>query len=220
MQTVKNVVIAVAGMGTRLGMGKPKCLIEINGRTLLEYQLSLLKEIENVFLVVGFLEEDVMDFAQKIRRDIIFVRNPNFQHTKTLGSFYMAAKIIDGATIFMDGDMIIEPNSFAEFLDTSATSNFVIAVSKRISDDPVYCDVKQNGEVLTIHGFSYEKKSEYEWANIVSMPASKMENGNFHTFEHLQNFLPVSAKIIDRIEIDTPEDLREAEKFLKTNDWF
>lgn len=220
MQAVKNVVIAVAGMGTRLGMGKPKCLIEINGRTLLEYQLSLLKEIENVFLVVGFMEEEVMDFAQKIRRDIIFIRNANFQHTKTLGSFYMAAKIIDGSAIFMDGDMIIEPNSFAEFLNTAANEDFVIAVSKRISDDPVYCDIEKNEHGLTIHGFSYEKKSDYEWANVVSMPAFQMENGISHTFEHLQKFLPASAKIIDRIEIDTPEDLRDAENFLKASNWF
>ncbi len=45
-------------------------------------------------------------------------------------------------------------------------------------------------------------------------------NGTTHTFEHLRKFLPASAKIIDRLEIDTPEDLRDTEKFLKTVDWF
>ena len=220
MQTVKNVVIAVAGMGTRLGIGKPKCLIEINGKTLLEYQLSLLEKVENVFLVVGFMEDAVMDFASKVRRDIIFVRNANFQHTKTLGSFYLAAKIIDDSAIFMDGDMIIEPKLFEKFLDAAANDDFVIAVSKRISEDPVYCDVEETELGLKIKNFSYTKKSDYEWANVVSMPAGKMKDGKSHTFEHLQKFLPATAKIIDRLEIDTPEDLREAEKFLKTNNWF
>ena len=223
MQTVKNVVIAAAGMGTRLGIGKPKCLIEINNKAVLEYQLDLLKEVENVFIVVGFMEEDVMSFAHKIRRDIIFVRNANFRHTKTLGSFYLAAKIINGSAIFMDGDMIIEPNSFAEFLDAAANTadnNMLIAVSKRISDDPVYCDVAESDQTLTIRDFSYDKKSAYEWANVVYMPASRMEDGNLHTFEHLRKFLPASAKIIDRLEIDTPEDLRDLKTFLKANDWF
>ena len=223
MQTVKNVVIAAAGMGTRLGAGKPKCLIEVNGKTLLEYQLALLKDVENVFLVVGFMEEDIMNFAPKIRRDIIFVRNANFQHTKTLGSFHLAAKIIDGSAIFMDGDMIIEPHSFAEFLDAAAKidgDDMLIAVSKKISDDPVYCDVEEHQEALTIREFSYEKKTPYEWANVVFMPANRMKNGTTHTFEHLRKFLPASAKIIDRLEIDTPEDLRDTEKFLKTGDWF
>ena len=223
MQAVKNVVIAVASMGTRLGAGKPKCLIEVNGKTLLEYQLALLKGVENVFLVVGFMEENVMNFVPKIRRDIIFVRNANFQHTKTLGSFHLAARIIDGSAIFMDGDMIIEPHSFAEFLDAAAKidgDDMLIAVSKRISDDPVYCDVEEYQGALTIREFSYDKKTPYEWANVVFMSANRMENGTTHTFEHLRKFLPASAKIIDRLEIDTPEDLRDTEKFLKTGDWF
>ncbi|MBR0062341.1 MAG: NTP transferase domain-containing protein [Selenomonadaceae bacterium] len=221
MQAVKNVVIAAAGMGTRLGIGKPKCLVKINDKTLLEYQLDLLRNVENIFLVVGFMEEEVMNFAHKIRRDIIFVRNANFQHTKTLGSFYLAAKIIDDMAIFMDGDMIIEPRTFAEFLATATQSDkMLIAVSKRISDDPVYCDIAQDAQGLSIRGFSYDKKSEYEWANVVSMPASWMESGNSHTFEHLQKFLPASAKIIDRLEIDTPEDLRDVKNFLKTSNWF
>ena len=223
MQTVKNVVIALAGRGTRLGLGKPKCLVEVNKKSLLEYQLTLLKDVENIFCVVGFLEEDVMNFAHKIRRDIIFVRNPNFQHTKTLGSFHLAARIIDGSAIFMDGDMIIEPRSFAEFLAAAAKiddDELLIAVSKRISDDPVYCDVENLQDKLIIRGFSYEKKSPYEWANVVYMPAKLMANGLTHTFEHLQKFLPATANIIDRLEIDTPEDLRDAKNFLNVNDWF
>ena len=223
MQAVKNVVIAVASMGTRLGAGKPKCLIEVNGKTLLEYQLALLKGVENVFLVVGFMEENVMNFVPKIRRDIIFVRNANFQHTKTLGSFHLAARIIDGSAIFMDGDMIIEPQSFAEFMNATAKidgDDMLIAVSKRISDDPVYCDVDGRQAALTIREFSCEKKTPYEWANVVYMPASRMENGTSHTFEQLRKFLPASARVIDRLEIDTIEDLRGAEKFLKTSDWF
>lgn len=219
MQTVRNVVIAAAGMSTRLGAGKPKCLISLNGKTLLEYQLDLLRDVENVFLIVGFMEEDVMNFARNLRRDIIFVRNANFQHTKTLGSFYLAARIIDGSAIFMDGDMIIEPRSFAEFLRVP-NDEITIAVSQRISDDPVYCDVRQIDGALKIHGFSFEQKSAYEWANVVYMPANLMANGNTHTFEHLKNFLPAAAKIIDRLEIDTAEDLRDAEKFLRTSDWF
>ena len=221
MQTVKNVVIAAAGMGTRLGMGKPKCLVKINNKTLLEYQLDLLEDVENIFIIVGFMEEDVMNFAHQIRRDIIFVRNANFQHTKTLGSFYLAAKIINDSAIFMDGDMIIEPKSFAEFLMTAAqTDDMLVAVSKRISVDPVYCDIIQDEQGLMIHGFSYDKKSDYEWANIVSMPANLIESTSSHTFEHLQKFLPLSAKIIDRLEIDTPEDLRDVKNFIKVSNWF
>lgn len=56
MSSVENVVIAAAGMSTRLGVGRPKCLVEVCGRKIIEYQLALLKEIPHVYMVVGFCE--------------------------------------------------------------------------------------------------------------------------------------------------------------------
>ena len=225
MSIVKNAVIAVAGMGKRLGLGKPKCLIKVCDKTILEYQLDLLKDIENVFLVVGFCENDIIDFVSKIRKDVIFVRNANFQHTKTLESFYLAAKVINDNAIFMDGDMIIEPQSFKEFINISETqrevNDLVVAVSKRISNDPVYANVhSQENNMLKIYGFSYDKRSNYEWANIVCMPSNLVVSGMSHTFEHIQKFLPASAAVIDRLEIDTPADLQIAEQCLQQNYWF
>ena len=224
MSSIKNAVIAVAGMGKRLGFGKPKCLIKVCDKTILEYQLELLRQIENVFLVVGFRESEVIEFARKIRKDIIFVRNADFQHTKTLESFHLAAKIINDNAIFMDGDMIIEPKSFANFLKTAESSkgqnNITVAVSERISDDPVYSDVLLDDKgILKIFGFSYDKKTNYEWANIVCMPSYLMVSGKSHTFEHLQNLLPAIAAVIDRFEIDTLADLKIAEDYMRNNNW-
>lgn len=226
MSAVKNAVIAVAGMGKRLGMGHPKCLVKVNNKTLLEYQLSLLERIENVFLVVGFGEQDIIEFAPKVRKDLIFVRNVNFRNTKTLGSFYCAAKIIKGNAIFMDGDMIIEPKSFEQFLETAESNgdDLTIAVSKRISDDPVYTEVVEGADGrLTVIDFSYEKKTKYEWANVVCLSTSLMADGNTHTFEYLKKISPPArmwASVIDRLEIDTLTDLRNAEDFIDHNNWF
>lgn len=215
MSIVENVVIAAAGMGTRLGAGKPKCLIDICGKKLVEYQLDLLKDVQNVYMVVGFCELDVIDFVSSLRKDIIFVRNPDFQHTKTLESYHLAAKVIDGSAIFMDGDMIISPSDFSQFMSETFDREFLIGVSERISDDPVYANVVQSGNSLTIYGFSYTQKSKYEWANIVYMPATLMRGGNENAFEYLQTLLPQSASVLDRLEIDTRKDLEYAERELK-----
>lgn len=40
MSAVKNVVIAAAGAGTRLGLECPKCPVRVNCKTILEYQLT------------------------------------------------------------------------------------------------------------------------------------------------------------------------------------
>lgn len=233
MSAVKNAVIAAAGMGKRLGAGQPKCLVKVAGKTILEYQLDLLRDFENIFIVTGFCEEAVIEFAGKIRRDIIFVRNADFQHTKTLDSFYLAARVVDGFSLFLDGDMIIEPRSFRSFLEVAEVqmqkNSMTVAVSERISDDPVYAEVQADGTgEPKIYNFSYENKSAYEWANIVCMSAERVvtpfSNGgglkNSHTFEFLKQFLPSNIGVIDRLEIDTPSDLNFAENFLRKTNWF
>ena len=100
-------------------------------------------------------------------------------------------------------------------------AGLTVAVSERISDDPVYAEIIADGDGSNkIQGFSYEKKSAYEWANVVYMPAKLMASGSSHMFEHIQKFLPANVGVIDRLEIDTLEDLRVAEKFLKSSNWF
>ncbi|UNM06417.1 MAG: NTP transferase domain-containing protein [Holosporaceae bacterium] len=76
MQPIKHAVILAAGLGSRLGLDLPKCLVEVHGKKLIEYQLNLLSEIPNVYIVVGFKEKKSWRWQKKVRPDVIFVRNP------------------------------------------------------------------------------------------------------------------------------------------------
>lgn len=64
-KTIKQAVIMCAGKGTRLAPLTdeiPKVLIEINGKTLLEYKLEILNNlVEEVILVVGYKKEKVIE---------------------------------------------------------------------------------------------------------------------------------------------------------------
>lgn len=219
MPSIENAVIAVAGKGTRLGARKPKCLVEVCGKTIAEYQLELLENVKNIYMVVGFCENEVIDHVSAIRKDVIFVRNPGFQHNKTLASYHLAANVIDGSAVFMDGDMIISPADFSRFLNQAAKHEILVGVSERITDDPVYADITRTGDELTINGFSYEKRSSYEWANVVYMPANLMKDGTCNAFEYIQTLLPAPAATLDRLEIDTKADLEYAKKELAELDW-
>ena len=50
-----HAVILAAGQGTRLNKNLPKCLIEINGVTLVERQVAIFKSvgIKNITVVIG-----------------------------------------------------------------------------------------------------------------------------------------------------------------------
>ncbi len=215
MCSVENAVIAAAGMGTRLGAGLPKCLVRVADRPIIDYQLALLREVPHVFMVVGFREMDVIEYVRKLRSDVIFVRNADFQHTKTLESFHLAARGITGRAVFMDGDMILEQESFHNFMEKAAcSSDSLVAVTRRLSDEPVYAEMKGEPENLQVEGFSYDKPSAYEWANVACLPAASVHGGTTHVFEFLSEMLPLSAAILDRLEVDTHEDLRIAEELV------
>lgn len=221
MSSVKNVVIAAAGMGGRLGAGIPKCLVDVAGKRIIEYQLDLLKEIENIYIIVGFCENEVMHVVKELRPDVIFVRNSNFQHTTTLESFSLATKIIDGNCLLMDGDMIIDKQSFGEFVrQCESSDSLLIGVSKRITDDPVYAHVKEGtGQKKQLEYFSLDDKSNYEWSNLAYLPANQIICQHTHLYQFLQSFLPAHCVIVDRFEIDTNEDLKNAVNNLHLLGW-
>ncbi|MCU8014165.1 NTP transferase domain-containing protein [Shewanella sp. SM74] len=55
MQLIENVVIAAAGMGARIGLGIPKCMIDIEGTNLLSRLINLLDGYcKNIVVVVGY----------------------------------------------------------------------------------------------------------------------------------------------------------------------
>lgn len=213
MQAVENVVIAAAGMGKRLGKGIPKTLVPVNNKMICEYQLELLKNVKNVFMVVGFCEDEVMEAVRKIRKDVIFVRNPDYRHTKTLESYYLASKLIKGSALYMDGDMIISATDFDRFMASCEQNQLCVGISKRISDDPVYAFVNDNKQVIK---FSYDGKSDYEWSNLLYIDSEKLDSGKENVFEYISKFLPIKYEVVDRLEIDTPEDLKLAESLIKT----
>lgn len=110
--------------------------------------------------------------------------------------------------------IVISPADFSRFLNQATKHEILVGVSARITDDPVYADITRTGDELTINGFSYEKKSSYEWANVVYMPANLMKDGTCNAFEYIQTLLPAPAATLDRLEIDTKADLEYAKKEL------
>lgn len=214
MCSVEYAVIAVAGLGSRLGLGKPKCLVEIEGHPIIHYQLELLKDVPNIRLVVGFEEHEVFQVVKKIRPDVVFVRNPSFRSTTTLDSYSIGANYVDKQCLFMDGDIIFEPNSFQKFLDDCATENMLVGITKAKTDDAVYALLdNENGK---INRFSRTEKSDYEWANIVWVPPNYFISKNSAVYEFLQDDLPLPACVVNSYEVDTVTDFERAKAYVNS----
>jgi GTP:adenosylcobinamide-phosphate guanylyltransferase len=215
MQTVTHAVIAVAGLGSRLGHGKPKCLVEVAGRRLLEWQLELLHDVPDVRLVVGYLEHEVIDAALKLRRDLTIVRNPSYRTTTTQQSYWLGAQHLTAPCLYLDGDIIFEPASFQAFLASASGQVPLIGVTAAKTEQAVFAAAEPAAAgFLRVTGFSRTESSLWEWANVACLPPGMLEENGRDVFSRLALHLPLRAQAVACYEVDTEGDLAQAEKFV------
>ena len=71
----KIVVIAAAGVGSRLGFGMPKCLVEVKGHRIFEYQLEALDWADEIRMVVGYHADEVVKQVSAYNPNVKFEQN-------------------------------------------------------------------------------------------------------------------------------------------------
>ena len=109
-------MILAAGMGTRLGSltaENTKCMVQVNGVTLIERLLRQLEQfgLSRIVVVTGFKGEKLRDFIGTlgIRTEIVFVDNPIYDRTNNIYSLYLVRDyLLREDTMLFESDMIFE----------------------------------------------------------------------------------------------------------------
>ena len=127
-------VILAAGKGERLHPltdCKPKAMLPICNKPLIEYQIEFLKKhgVEEIAVVVGYLDEEI-DL-----KGVKFYKDEKIKGTAT--ALYAAKEFIDEDFILIYGDLFFDSSNFSEIIK----SETAIAVAK-------VRDVSRYGEVL------------------------------------------------------------------------
>jgi choline kinase len=208
MSTIKSVVISCAGIGSRLGLGQTKALIKINNRSIISWQLELLKEVEDLRIVIGYQANDVINEVLKHRKDVIFVYNHDYFNTKTAISFYLGAKDANEHVIEWDGDLLVHPEDVKTILKHEGE---FVAYSDISSDEAVFVKTDKAGDVI---GFS-RKEGDYEWTGPACISKSKVDLIQGNVFEQIEPHLPIKGLKIRAYDIDTYEDYKRVENFVK-----
>ena len=216
MSPIRHVVISAAGIGSRLGLNKPKCLVEVAGRSLLDWHLQRLQWAESVWLVVGFREEDVIEHAVALRPDIIIVRNPDYARTNTLQSIYRVSRHLNERMLILDADTILEDRSLQNFLAAGEQHEQLVGVSPYLTSDGVRVLLDAAGEQVI--GFTREPISELEWTGIAIIRPELVVDKPIYVYEAIEAHTPVPAFTIKAFDIDTTADLDMARNVL-ANQW-
>lgn len=90
---------------------RPKCLVDVGGRTILESCLDNLEfgGIDEVVLVTGYRSELVERLAlDRCRTRVTFVRNEDYARTNTAVSLNRALKRMDSDFVLVNGDVLFD----------------------------------------------------------------------------------------------------------------
>src|SRR5690554_6730355 len=201
---IKNVVICAAGLGSRLGLDTPKCLVKLGKHRLIYYLLQILKDVENIRIVIGFKEEEVIEYVKGIREDVVFVRNPDYSTTSNSYSLYLGSHDLNEPFVTIDGDMIIDQENFQKFVDAIDINEDLIAVTEAKTEDAVFAKVDENNYITE---FSRKPISKYEWSGVAYFANFKVSKDGQYIYQEIEPNLPIKSVQMECWEIDTPGDL-------------
>ena len=129
-------IILAAGMGSRLKeltSSIPKCMIEINGESLIKRLLKILikYKVNDIVLVVGYKQEVLMDYISKLKLDIkvTYIYNKDYNITNNIYSLFLAKpEILKEDILLLESDLIFD-EQVIEKLISSPEKNLAVVSS-------------------------------------------------------------------------------------------
>jgi choline kinase len=212
-------IILAAGSGLRLGESTqdiPKTLVDVNGKSILERQISLLKEygINEIFVVTGYKRE------KHVLKNIEYIFNPRYSETEQLTSMMVARRKIFGDVLVIFGDIIFDSQTLQQIL----ASNDDIAIAIDLDWEKSYNERTDNpksladkvlisqGKILQVSAketlLDIENQAIGEFLGIIKLSANgskiiikkyeeleKSHVGQFHDADSLEK-----AKLVDILQ--------------------
>ena len=151
-------IILSAGQGSRLGHltdDRPKCLIEFDGKSLLDWQLDTLAAngVDEVVVVTGFRDDQIE--ACLARRSggprVRTAFNPFFKVADNLGSLYMVRGELTGDCLVWNGDTLVSKTLMAQVVGNE-TPGICVTIDRKgaYDDDDMKVIVDPDGRLRAI----------------------------------------------------------------------
>ncbi len=170
-------IILAAGMGRRLGdltAGNTKCMVEVNGETLIDRMLRQLQRValSRVVIVIGYEGEKLRGYIgdRYPGLDIEYVVNDVYDRTNNIYSLWLARDIMeDDDTLLLESDIIFDDGVidriyYSEYPDVALVARYEPWM------DGTMVRIDENGDILSFipkKAFSYKDiDSYYKTVNI------------------------------------------------------
>ena len=160
-------IMLAAGKGQRLGKytkNNTKCMLEINGCSLLERAINSLLEanINHLILVVGYEMDNLKKYVKEKKLDqkikITYVDNYDYDTTNNIYSLYMAKDYFcKDDTILLESDLIYEEDIIKELVQCSYENMAIVAKYEEWMDGTVVT-IDENNDIV-----EFIEKSDFDY---------------------------------------------------------
>jgi len=227
---MKGVILA-AGKGSRLNntLGdKPKCLMRIGNKTLIERQIESLRAvgIDDIAIVVGCQAERVQ---RTCGHRITYLENTRFAQTNSLYSLWLARPLLLNGFVVMNCDVLFHPQLLEDLVTSRHEDALLISYSEGpFGDEEMKIKVRR-GCVVDIAKTLAPEESDGENLGVVKFSAAgarllatvmdeRVAAGNlrdwapraFGDFARLRPLHVIGTRGFPWTEIDFPEDYERA----------
>ncbi len=162
-------LILAAGMGKRLGKHtseQTKCMVKVNGKTLIEHTMDALKtvnDLSRVVVVIGYKGKKLKTFLNKHYKDmnIVYVNNPIYDRTNNIYSLYLAKNhLLKDDTILLESDLIFEKRVIKDIVNNPNENLTVVSKFESWMDGTVTI-LDEDENII-----SFIPKKELNWDHI------------------------------------------------------
>lgn len=236
-------VILAAGMAKRLRPltdTKPKCLLKVGERTLLERTIDAMRQagIQEFLVVTGYRGEMIRSFlegyAKTCKVSFTFLDNTDYEHNNNIYSLWMACQKVRGSEfLLMDSDILCDPDAVVRIAQeqTSALAvnrhelgeeemKVVVDADSRITEISKTCRPEDAmGESVGIEKIT----ADYCEALARELDQMILQEGLIDIFYEraFERLIPQghTFKVVDTThyfsyELDTPEDFQRAQELM------
>ena len=234
-------VILAAGMAKRLRPltdERPKCLLSVGERTLLERTVDAQRAagITEWVVVTGYRQEMIRSFLTEHYPQLVFhfIDNPDYAHNNNIFSLWLTRPYTDGKDfLLMDSDILFDPQILPRVLSEEGS---VLALNRhQLGEEEIKVIVDADNRVTEISKVCSISQAIGESVGVEKMTASystalfrELEQMIVHeglidifyerAFERLipqgHTFRIVDTTDLFSIELDTVEDFENAKKLI------
>lgn len=164
-------IILAAGMGKRLKQltnNNTKCMVKVNGVTMIERMLSQLDKLNlsNITVVVGYKGKELQEYIStlNIKTKINYVENEIYDKTNNIYSLYLARHcLLQEDTLLLESDLIFEDSVLEKIVNDPYPSLALVAKYESWMDGTVVTLDEENNitRFLDKKAFKFEDIQNY-----------------------------------------------------------